>query len=743
MHPFNETLSKRIKLFICFTLLIVTKLIAATQEQKLIASDPEMVAYFGTSVSISGDTTVIGANGVLEDGDAHGAAYVFDFDGMNWSETIKLSPTNDFENYGTSVSISGDRIAIGANLAFVNSFAQAGVVYIYEKDMNGDWIEVFRLFASDNDRFDKFGSSVKLDGDRLIVGVTSSDDVESNAGSAYIFDYNGNNWVETIKLTASNPGNGDLFGGDVDLDMNKAIVSSQYSDDAKEGANVGSVYVFELGNSGWSETTILSAANMAANDNFGNSISISGNFIVIGSLNDDDTATNTGSAYVFEYDSLNMTWDAGLKINADDATAFDRFGTSVKVNGNRMLIGATGNDDNGSGSGSVYSYYYNNNSWDFIELILHTDSPTRFTDTFGNSIDLDGDRSIIGSYFDDGSEGQTYNSGASYIFDMDAKPVATTDLVTINEDILSANISVLINDTDVDGGTKIITEITQPNNGTTTIALSDTVIKYFPNSNYCNDGTVTDDFTYTLNGGSIATVEVTVTCIDDPAVAVDDTSALNEDVAGVNIAVLSNDTDIDGGIMNIASITQPLGGTAINNTVYIRYEPNPDYCNTGNATDDFIYTLNSGDSATVSVTVNCHDDFPVAVDDTITFTEDLGVVFIPVINNDTDVDDGPINILTFSQSNNGTVTQESSVLLKYEPNQNYCNEGEATDDFSYSLNGGSTATVAITVNCVDDFPIAVSNQQAVDEDSGNVIVDVLSNDTDIDDGPIKIGRAHV
>src|SRR5512134_1747490 len=153
-----------------------------------------------------------------------------------------------------------------------------------------------------------------------------------------------------------------------------------------------------------------------------------------------------------------------------------------------------------------------------------------------------------------------------------------------------------------------------------------------------------DNFTYTLNGGSTANVRVTVTCADDAPVAVDDTATVAEDSAASPIDVLANDTDPDGGPKTIASVTQPDNGTVTvaGDNQSLSYTPDPNYCNNPGAapTDDFTYTLNGGSTATVAVTVTCADDSPVAVDDTATVAEDSAASPIDVLANDTDPDGG-------------------------------------------------------------------------------------------------------
>ncbi len=246
-----------------------------------------------------------------------------------------------------------------------------------------------------------------------------------------------------------------------------------------------------------------------------------------------------------------------------------------------------------------------------------------------------------------------------------------------------------------------------------------TGLTYQPDANYCNDppGTTPDTFTYTLNGGSAGTVAVTVTCVDDPPVG--------RGRHGHRARGLSRHPDRRAGQRHRHRrrpdddrLGQRPGqrhrgdhrGSAGAHTG-LTYQPDANYCNSppGTTPDTFTYTLNGGSVATVSVTVTCVDDPPVAVDDTATVIEDAAATAIAVLANDTDIDGGPKTIASASDPANGTVvltggSPGAHTGLTYQPDPNYCNSppGTTPDTFTYTLNGGSTATVSVTVTCVPD-----------------------------------------
>ena len=170
----------------------------------------------------------------------------------------------------------------------------------------------------------------------------------------------------------------------------------------------------------------------------------------------------------------------------------------------------------------------------------------------------------------------------------------------------------LANDTDADGGPKSVQSVTQPANGTVAITNAGADLTYAPDADYCNDGSPVDTFSYTVNGGSSATVSVTVTCVDDPPVAVADAATVTEDSGATAIDVLANDTDVDGGPKTVQSVTQPANGTVVitGGGTGLTYAAERELLQraSGHDADTFTYTLNGGSRATVSVTVTCVDD---------------------------------------------------------------------------------------------------------------------------------------
>ncbi len=320
------------------------------EEAKLLASDGAESDYFGCSVGISGDTAVIGASGDDDNGGNSGSTYIFRFDGTNWAEEAKLLASDGaaMDRFGASVSVSGDTAVIGASGDTVN---HSGSVYIFRFD-GTSWVQEQKLTASDGAAADKFGVSVSISGDTALIGAYADDDNGNSSGSAYIFRFDGANWVQEQKLLASDGATEDYFGLPVGVSGDTAVIGAHYDDD--NGSNSGSAYIFRFNGANWVQETKLLASDGAASDYFGRSVSVSGNTAVIGAYGDDDNGDLSGSAYIFRFNG--SSWGEETKLLASDGATEDYFGLSVGISGDTAVIGAGLDDDNGTKSGSAYIF---------------------------------------------------------------------------------------------------------------------------------------------------------------------------------------------------------------------------------------------------------------------------------------------------------------------------------------------------------------------------------------------------
>ncbi len=313
-------------------------------------------------------------------------------------------------------------------------------------------------------------------------------------------------------------------------------------------------------------------------------------------------------------------------------------------------------------------------------------------------------------------------------------PVAMDDSANVDEDG-SVKIDVLSNDSDLDGDSLSVTEVGQPANGSVTIN-ADGTISYTPAEDYNGS----DSFTYTIsdgNGGTAtATVYVCVKPVNDAPTAQDDAASTNED-APVVIDVLSNDSDPDGDALSIDSFEQPANGTVVQNADgTFSYTPNADF----NGTDTFTYTVTDGSggtsTATVQVVVAPANDDPIPGDDEVVTNEDQAVT-VDVLANDSDPDGDSLSITEIGQPAHGTVVQNADGTLTYTPEADF----NGNDVFTYTIddgNGGNdTATVYVCVKPVNDAPVATDDSATTNEDAP-VVIDVLSNDSDVDGDALSI-----
>ncbi len=329
--------------------------------------------------------------------------------GKIWSlcEEFKLtaSDATQYDNFGQSVAISGDVAVVGA-YANDDAGSSSGSAYVFVRNGN-TWEEQAKLTASDAAKNDYFGYSVALSGDVAVVGAYRDDDAGSSSGSAYVFVRDGNTWGQQTKLTASDAAAGDQFGYSVAISGEVVIVGAERDDDA--GGSSGSAYVFVRNGNTWGQQTKLTASDAVIGDEFGYSVAISGDMAIVGANDDDDAGSRSGSAYVFVRNG--NTWRQQAKLTASDAAQYDEFGSSVAISGDVAVVGAYWDDDAGSASGSAYVFVRNVGMWE--EQAKLTASDAVIGDRFGYSVAISGDVAVVGAYLDDDAGS---SSGSAYVF---------------------------------------------------------------------------------------------------------------------------------------------------------------------------------------------------------------------------------------------------------------------------------------------------------------------------------------
>ena len=393
--------------FLCPEGCVLANTLTASDAQKLTALDGAEGDSFGYSVSVSGDTLVVGAYG---DENASGSAYVYTRTGATWSLEQKLTALDGAAGdiFGCSVSISEDMLVVGARTNDTDISFNTGSAYVYTRT-GTLWSLDQKLFAFDGANSDLFGSSVSVDGDTVVVGATGDNDLGVTSGSAYVYSRTGATWSLDQKLTAFDGATKDYFGESVSVSGDTVVVGA-HQDDNNE-LNSGSAYVYSRTGATWSLDQKLTAFDGAADDYFGKSVSVSGNTVVVGAYQDDDNGSNTGSTYV--YTRTENIWSLEQKLSAFDGGSFDLFGESVSVSGDTLVVGAHWDDDKGSKSGSAYAYTRSGTTWSLEEKLTAFDGAK--DDYFGASVSVSGDTLVVGAW---GNDDNGLSSGSAYVHDL-------------------------------------------------------------------------------------------------------------------------------------------------------------------------------------------------------------------------------------------------------------------------------------------------------------------------------------
>jgi hypothetical protein len=313
------------------------------QQTKLLASDGISGDKFGCSVSLDGNTALIGAYLDNDNGNCSGSAYVFTRSGNTWTQQAKLLASDGDVNdqFGSSVSVSGDT-------ALISSKESRGAAYLFTR-VRTTWIQQEKLSYSESDTGYCFGISVSLSGDTALIGASRDDDNGFQSGSAFVYAHVGSTWILQQKLLALDGEQWAYFGTSVSLDGNTALIGAIEDDN-----DLGSAYVFYRAGTTWIQQAKLHAADGDEYDEFGGSVSLDGDTALIGAQ-----CHNAfyGAAYVFH--RIQATWTQQTKFIASDGAAGDRFGSSVALDDNTAFIGVANDCDNGFWSGSTYVFVRN------------------------------------------------------------------------------------------------------------------------------------------------------------------------------------------------------------------------------------------------------------------------------------------------------------------------------------------------------------------------------------------------
>ena len=400
------------------------------QTARIAAADGAEEDLFGW-VSVSGDTAVIGAPGADGDTPGQGAAYVFyrSQGGADaWGQVAKLTAADGAtgDEFGYSVSVNGDTAVVGASRAIVGGDIRPGAAYVFYRDQGGAdaWGQVAKLIAADAAAGDNFGCAVSISGDTAIIGASYANvGGTSGQGAVYVFyrdEGDPDAWGQVAKLTASDGAEMDNFGYSVSLSGDTTVIGSGW---ATVGSNAGqgAAYVFyrdEDGPDAWGQATKLTAADGAAQDFFGYSVSINGDTTLIAAPRAAiDGTAGQGAAYIFYRDQGGPgAWGQVAKLIAADGAAEDCFGFSVSANGDTAIVGSAWASVGGNvRQGAAYIFYRDEggpDAWGQAAKLTAAGGAT--DDCFGRSVSISSDTATIGAPWAD--VGGNANQGAAYIF---------------------------------------------------------------------------------------------------------------------------------------------------------------------------------------------------------------------------------------------------------------------------------------------------------------------------------------
>ncbi len=372
----------------------------------LLASDALVGGQFGFSVAMSGDYAIVGSPAGGSNPPVSGDAYIYHrIDPDTWDEGTKLTAgdTNSYNLFGGSVAINGDYAIVGAQFDNEGG-SNAGAAYIYHKTgTNNSWIQKQKIMAQNPAINDDFGISVAISNEFAVVGATGDDTNGTNSGAIYIFQNVSNSWSFHSKIPSHDAGTGDLFGASVAISGNYLIVGATLTEAAYIYQKIGSAWVF---------MQRITALDVTQLDLFGISVAIDGDFAVVGAWG---TSQSDGAAYIFQ--RTGSTWDSGVKIIATDGAADANFGKSVSIKGDYAIVGADTYDAGGglTNIGTAYIFHRTGpgNIWDAGTQIFAVDF--EMNASFGNAVTISNDHAIVGSFLKNEA---VSNEGAAYIFDI-------------------------------------------------------------------------------------------------------------------------------------------------------------------------------------------------------------------------------------------------------------------------------------------------------------------------------------
>jgi len=371
------------KCAVMLTLLLsmVLPTLAREQSGTLTPSDwPSGGGGFGGSVAVHGDYIVVGASRDAERAPDAGAVYVFHWTEDAWVEEAKLTASDAAPSDWFGYSVSMDNVA-GDDLIIVGApsdwfvFSDVGKAYVFRRD-GTNWIEEAKLVSSGSTNLDIFGGSVSASGDRAVISASG----EAPAGKAYVFRRSGTTWTEEAVLTAGDPDPAAVFAGSVSISGTRIVVGAP--SDSEVGDRTGAAYVFRHDGVGWAQEAKLFSANPVSHGQFGFTVSISGDALVIG-------------PQVSVFHRLVGGWTHVARLHPTDGPSGNSFGDAVAIDGETIVVGAPDDDEAGNDAGAGYLYKQIGSEWVGLDKLLPADPGV--IDDAGFSVSVHAKRAVLGA----------------------------------------------------------------------------------------------------------------------------------------------------------------------------------------------------------------------------------------------------------------------------------------------------------------------------------------------------------
>ena len=362
---------------------------------------------FGLNISIEGNVFVSGAGQTLND-PTPGAAYVYrKIDGV-WTEEQRLEPSDGDpgDGFGT-VGISGDVIVVGAWQDSDNVSA-GGSAYIYRFDGN-EWVEEQKLVSPTPDVDDYFGIIPHIDGDVVAIPSSGDDIAAPDAGAVYVYRYNGASWELEATLVSDDPQTGSGFSFPVIVHENRIMVGAYLTEN--DPGTFGAAFIYEFDGNDWNQVAKLTADPEIPGDTYGLSCWIEGDIAAVGAMNDNDDGPGAGAIYVYRFDGNDWVQEQKLTGSQNGDVGL---GSDICISNGVILAGCNDATIDGLPSaGRAYLWKHDGNQW--VEIGHFNASDPGDTDWFANAVGLWGGTAVCGSRLDD-SPG--VDAGSVYVFDV-------------------------------------------------------------------------------------------------------------------------------------------------------------------------------------------------------------------------------------------------------------------------------------------------------------------------------------